>query len=89
MASRVREFYTPDPESELHVCKADGDWILFNLARRIVQIPSKTSRQVFISNLRLVESPEYMVDLEREVRRQWPLRRERINVAYDRRCEAQ
>ncbi len=74
MASRIRENVPDDPVSDRHVCKSPPEWILFNLARRICQIPSKESRQKFVANLRFVETPEFVIDLEREVRRQFPMR---------------
>ncbi len=76
MSIRIRANATADQVDERHIHKMPPEWARFNQARRIVQLESKAARLAFIANLRLVETPEYVIDLEKEVRRQWPLRSE-------------
>jgi len=77
---RIRAHATPDAASDLHVHRHPPEWARFNLARRICQLPSKEARLNFVANLRLVEAPEFMIALDAEVRRQWPLRKEPLEI---------
>jgi len=64
-------------------CTLPREWILFNMARRICQMPQKADRAAFVARQRLVESPDFVLDLEDMVRRVWPLRNEHIKHCWE------
>lgn len=80
MNMRCRTNVPDDPVDERHVDQSSDKWAQFNLARRICQMKKKEARQLFVANLRFKETPEFVGDLEREVRRQWPLRNQQTHV---------
>ncbi|MFS2004626.1 hypothetical protein ACEN9F_13470 [Duganella sp. CT11-25] len=75
MSIRIRANATEDPVNNLHVHRYPAEWAQFNQARRICQMDSQDARRAFVANLRFKETPQYMIDLDVEVRRQWPLRK--------------
>lgn len=74
MSIRIRAHATEDAVNDLHEHRYPAEWVQFNLARRICQMPSKAARLLFVANLRFKETPDFMIALDVEVRRQWPLR---------------
>lgn len=80
MSVRIRANPTEDPVNELNVHRYPAEWAQFNLARRICQMASREARLDFVANLRHKETPEFMIDLDIEVRRQWPLRHAPIQI---------
>lgn len=83
MSIRIRANPTEDLVDERHVSKIPPEWARFNQARRIVQMAKKEARLQFVANQRVVETPEYVVALEKEVRRQWPLRFEPLEIPLE------
>lgn len=76
MSIRIREHATAEPPATVDISRLPPDWTRFNLARRIVQVADKDARKSWMDTLRCSETPEFMLALDIEVRRQWPLRRQ-------------
>jgi len=83
MSLRIREHASEDPPGEQHACRAPRQLILFNLARRICDMPTQDDRRAFMASQRLVESAEFLLDLDAMVRRVWPLRHEQIKQCWE------
>lgn len=86
MSRRIREHASDDPPGEQHVCHAPRELILFNLARRICHMPTQDARRAFMASQRLVEPPEFLLDLDAMVRRVWPLRHQQFKQCWETLC---
>lgn len=74
MSIRIREHATAEPAPSVNLTQSPPEWTRFNLARRIVQVADKAERKSWMDTLRCSETPDFMLALDIEVRRQWPLR---------------